>query len=156
MIQIQNNYLNHNILNEILKTIDDKNFTWQVDSWPTLNLQHFLVKEKGKEISTYLNKVIGKILIILKADVVLEASVTIYTNRKQLNEFDPISPYLKNKNYKTFLLFLNSSDGYTKINGLEKIKTKQNTVIFMEKPLAYVNTNTTDENCRGVLSIHYT
>jgi len=54
------------------------------------------------------------------------------------------------------LLFLNSSDGYTKINGLEKIKTKQNTAIFMEKPLAYVNTNTTDENCRGVLSIHYT
>ena len=62
MILIENNYLHHNIFYKILSTVQNKKFTWEVDSWETINLQHFLVKETGKEISMFINEIIGDIL----------------------------------------------------------------------------------------------
>jgi hypothetical protein len=156
MIQIQNNYLNSDLLYEIEKTVSDKNFHWYVDSWQTLNLEHFLVREKGADVSLYMNKLIGKILLQLKAEYVLESTVTLYTKKPELIEYDAVSPFLINKNYKTFLLFLNTCDGYTNIHASEKIQTKQNMAIFLDKPFPFSNTNTTNGNCRGVLAIHYT
>jgi L-arabinose isomerase len=156
MILIENNYLHHDIFYKILSTVQNKKFAWEVDSWETINLQHFLVKETGKEISMFINEIIGDILFNLKAKCVYEANVTLYTNRVKLNEFNSTSSFLQSKNYKTFLLFLNSCDGYTKIPGLKKIQSTQNTVILLDKPFPLINTNTTNENCRGVLTIHYT
>jgi hypothetical protein len=156
MIQVKNNYLNHNLLHRILKTVEEKKFTWEVDSWSTLNLQHFLLQRKGEEISLFMKTIIGDILLDLKAEYVFESVITLYTNRGTLSEFNSTSSFLKNKDYKTFLLFLNSCDGYTKIPGLKKIQSTHNTVILLDKPFPLINTNTTNENCRGVLTIHYT
>ena len=156
MIQIQNNYLHHDLLFHILKTLQDKKFNWGVDSWSTINLQHFLVQRKGEEISLFMKSIIGDILTHLKAEHVFESLITLYTNRSNLDEFNYTSPFLENKDYKTFLLFLNSCDGYTKIQGFKKIQSTENTAILLDKPFPIIHSNTTNEKVRGVLTIYYT
>ena len=155
MIQIENNYLNHDLLLNIEKICSSKDFQWIINDWQNLHLQHFFVEEKGKKVCVFTNEIIGQILKNLKAEYVLESSITLFTKKSEMNEFDCVSDFLKDKDYKTFLLILNSCNGYTRIHGLKQIETKRNMAIFIDKPIPFVNTNTTNENCRGVLAIHY-
>lgn len=155
MIKIESNYLDNDLFFNIQKLISREDFLWSVQNINISVLTHYLVKEQGKVISFFTTDILSTILQKIDAKVVLEATVKLYTKAETITEYKEPSEFLKGKNYKTFLLFFNSCDGYFYITGLEKIYPKENQAIFIEAPLQFFNTNTTTGKNRLVLAVHY-
>jgi len=154
MIKVENNYLDNEILFNIQNITSNDTFLWSILNKEVTALIHYLVREQGKGLSLFTQDILNNILQKIKAKVVLEASIKLFTQGEKIIEYPQQNDFLKNKNYKTFILYLGGKDSYFKTAGYNKITTKENMAIFLDGPFKYINTNSI--NTKTVfLTIHY-
>tara|TARA_R110000823_G_scaffold274748_1_gene393581 strand:+ start:792 stop:1292 length:501 start_codon:yes stop_codon:yes gene_type:complete len=155
MIQVENNYLDNVEFSEIQKVVSSKDFLWSIKKINPFILSHYLVDKQGENRSCFIDKVLSSVLKKLKAEIVLESSITVYDKYNEAQEHLVKSEFLKNKNYKSCLLYLNSNDGFTKILGLEKIPCVENRAILTDISTSFIEINPIKNNFKTVLAVHY-
>jgi len=155
IIQVENNYLDNVELSGIQEVISSKDFLWSIKKMNPFILSHCLVDKQGENRSYFIDKVLSSVLKKLKAEIVLGSNITVYDKHNEAKEHLEESEFLKNKNYKSCLLHLNSNDGFTKILGLEKIPCEENRAILTDTPTTFTEINPIKNNFKIVLAVHY-
>ena len=155
MIQIQNNFLSNVELQKIIKILKAPDFLWSIFKEKPITLLHQLVGEQGKHRSYFVDYILGDLAQRLKAEIILESNLIIFAGSKEHEEYQQESNFLKNKNYKSCILHLNSNNGYTKILGLEKIDCVENRAILSDMTTRFTEVNCNEGSNKIVLSVHY-
>lgn len=155
MIQIQNNFLSNVELQKIMKIIKSNNFLWSMLEEKPITLLHHLVGEQGKHRSYFVDYILADLAKRLKAEIILESNLILFAGSKKQEEYKHESNFLKNKNYKSCVLHLNSNNGYTKILGLEKIDCVENRAILSDMTTRFTEVNCNEGYNKMVLYVHY-
>jgi len=155
VIQIQNNFLGNVELQKIMKIIKSHDFLWSIFKEKPITLLHQLVGEQGKHRSYFVDYILTDLAQILKAEIILESNLILFAGSKKQEEYKHESNFLKNKNYKSCVLHLNSNNGYTKILGLEKIDCVENRAILSDTTTRFTEVGCNEGLNKMILSVHY-
>ena len=155
MVRIENNFLNNIEFIKIQNIIFSKNFHWHITNTNPFILRHDLINEQGKTLSAFLSDTCSYLFQNLKIDIVLESYVLLQAKDQYSKDYRFESEFIKNKNFKTFLIILDSSDGYLQIPGLKKIPCEENRALFLETPINLTHYNPIKNEKKTTLIVHY-
>lgn len=155
MVKIQNNFVNNIEFVKIQNIVFSKNFFWHITNTKPFILRHNLINEQGKSLSPFLSDTCSYLFHNLQIDTVLESYILLQGNEQFSKDHKIESEFIKNKIYKTFILVLDSSDGFLQIPGLKKIPCEENRALFLETPVNFTHHNPVKIEKKTTLIVHY-
>lgn len=152
-------FLPKDLFEELYKALDTKHFPWYTDSkgiaYDGDNTDKFFIhtfyvngtpnSDKFHVLEPILNKLNPKALIRARANL--------YVNNTNLIEHGSHVDYAYE--HKAFILYLNTNDGFTRMDDGSIVNSVANRGVFFDGSLRHNSTNCTDAPCRMNISINY-
>jgi len=161
MIKIFKNFLSNQVFENIKKTIcNEKYFPWYCSHIISENdnktqFVHTFF-ENSRVYSSYFD-LLFPIFDVIKPFTLLRVKVNLGVRTENHEEGGMHIDYESTKDYKvtTGILYLNTNNGYTKLENNKKIISKENTYIEFSSNIKHTGVTCTDERTRIVLNLNY-
>tara|TARA_R100000406_G_scaffold19538_1_gene11994 strand:+ start:318 stop:791 length:474 start_codon:yes stop_codon:yes gene_type:complete len=156
MIKVVNNFLHENDFNNLVQEVLKSNFFYHssVAGDNTNDGYYFTHKiYENDEIRSSLFNLIKPVLEKINAKAIVRAKVNLFPSRENLIEYGQHMD--TDFKCKTFLLSLNTCNGFTRIGKDKTIPSVENTGIYFPSNILHNSTNCTDADIRLNININY-
>ena len=156
MIKVVNNFLHENDFNNLVQEVLKSNFFYHSSvAGDNTNDGYYFTHMiySNHRIFSPLFPLIEPILNKLNVKALHRAKVNMFTKNNKLIEYGQHTD--TEFKCKTFLISLNTCNGFTRIGKDKTIPSVENTGIYFPANILHNSTNCTDENVRVNININY-
>ena len=153
-----NNFLSKKDFTTIKNTIESENFPWYynhkiTDKTDDVEQGYFTHLFYDQHIPSHYFKCLKPLIDKLKVKSIIRIKANLYHKTEKLIFHKPHLDY--DFKHKGAILYLNTCNGYTVLNGGTKIKSVENTLLLFDSSKTHNSTNCTDKKIRLNININY-
>jgi hypothetical protein len=157
--QVIDNFLEKNIFEELKTILLNNNFPWYYQSevaYPKDKNNSFYFVHTFFEFHKRYSDLFLKIIPLLekiKAKSLIRVKANLYPNQNESIIHSSHIDY--NYEHKGAIFYINNNNGYTILEGKEKIESVENRILLFEPHKEHNSTNCTDQKVRVNININY-
>ena len=162
-MEVFKDFLNKEEFKQLSNNINSINFDWyftadaiqyKQDSPNLYNFQffhYFYFEHKPRSSFPIVKNLIDK----LNPRSIIRIKANLQTSAHKIIEQGMHTDLIDTKNLKTAVYYLNTNNGYTRLEDEKKIYSEQNKIVIFDAGIKHTGTTCTDKQTRVVININY-